>query len=62
MHTQAGVACIAGIYTVGVTFVEIQHTLGDANGSAIGGDGNEGPGRRRSNDRTSGNGDLGVAR
>lgn len=28
----------------GVTFVTIQHTLGDVNGSATGGDSNEGPG------------------
>ena len=42
MHAQAGIACTQPTY-MSVIFVEIQHTLGDANESTIGGGGIEGP-------------------
>jgi hypothetical protein len=62
VHAQAArLVSLAQPTYIGVTFVENQHTLGDANESATGRDGNEGPGEEEAMAARAEMATLGVA-
>jgi hypothetical protein len=61
VHAQAGVACTADLYRRDIRRDPAYCTLGDANGSAIGGDGNEGSGEEEATAARAEMATLGVA-